>query len=94
MRSFFDPDIFLPSRGLTYKQFRYQQLLNKEAQIAYAYKGGVTLGDMEDLSEFDLDILMDTIIEIRETEAEAHQRAANPNMRFASKPRKSRFSLE
>lgn len=49
---------------------------------------------MEDLSEFDLDILMDTMIEIREAEAEAQQRAANPNMRFASKPRKSRFSLE
>ena len=46
------------------------------------------------MSEFDLDILMDTMLEIREVEAEAHRRAANPNTRFASRPRKSRFSLE
>lgn len=68
--------------------------MNKQAQIAYAYNGGVTLGDMEMMSEFDLDILLDTIVEIRENEVEAQQRAANPNMRFASQPRKSRFSLE
>ena len=80
--------------GRTFKQFRYEQLLNKEAQIAYAYQGGVTIGDMEMMSEFDLDILLDSIIEIREAEAEAQKRAANPNMRFASKPRKSRFSLD
>lgn len=80
--------------GRTYKQFRYEQLLNKEAQIAYAYGGGVTLGDMEQMCEFDLNILLDSIIEIREAEAEARKRAANPNTRFASKPRKSRFSLD
>lgn len=80
--------------GQTYRQFRYAQILNKEAQIAYAYKGGVTLGDMEQMCEFDLNILLDSMLEIREMEADAHKRAANPNMRFASKPRKSRFSLE
>lgn len=46
------------------------------------------------MSEFDLDILLDTMLEIRDAEAQARQQAANPNMRFASKPRKSRFSLE
>lgn len=48
---------------------------------------------MEKLSEYDLDILLDTILEIREAEAEAHQKAVNPNTRFQSKPRKSRFSI-
>ena len=93
MLNFFDPDITLPN-GRTYKQFRYEQIMNKEAQIAYAYQGGVTLGDMEMMCEYDLDILLDTILEIREAEAEAQKRAANPNTRFASNPRKSRFSLE
>ena len=78
----------------TYKQFRYEQIWNKQAQLAYAYKGGVTIADMDSMSEFDLDILMDTMLEIREAEAEAQRKAANPNMRFASKPRKSRFSLD
>ena len=49
---------------------------------------------MDNMSEFDLDILMDTMLEIRDAEAEAQRKAANPNMRFASKPRKSRFSLD
>ena len=93
MPNFFDPNLILPN-GLTYKQFRYDQIWNKQAQLAYAYKGGVTLGDMDMMSEFDLNILMDTMLEIREAEAEAQKRAANPNMRFASSPRKSRFSLE
>ena len=78
----------------TYKQFRYEQILNKQAHIAYAYNGGVTLGDTEQMCEFDLDILLDTILEIREVEAEAAKKAANPNTRFAQSPRKSRFSLE
>ena len=93
MRSFFDPNIILPN-GRTYKQFRYEQIWNKEAQLAYAYKGGVTISEMDNMSEFDLDILMDTMLEIREAEAEANRKAANPNLRFASAPRKSRFSLE
>lgn len=46
------------------------------------------------MSEYDLDILLDTIIEIREREAEANRRAAHPNERFATTTRKSRFSLE
>lgn len=93
MKNFFDPNLILKN-GQTYKQFRYQQILNKEAQIAYAYQGGVTLSDMDMLCEFDLDILLDTITEIREAEAEARRAAANPGVRFASRPRKSRFSLE
>ena len=85
--------MILPN-GRTYKQFRYEQLFNKQAQIAYAYKGGVTIGDMDMMCEFDLDILLDTMLEIREAEAEARQKAANPNIRFASNPRKSRFTLD
>lgn len=46
------------------------------------------------MSQFDLDILLDTIVELKQAEAEAQKRAANPNSRFASAPRKSRFSLE
>lgn len=50
---------------------------------------------MDDMSEFDLNILLDTIIEIREAEKEARDKAMNPNLRFtSSKPRKSRFSLD
>lgn len=96
MPNFFDPNIILKNDPLhrTYKQFRYEQIWNKQAQLAYAYKGGVTIADMDNWSEFDLDILMDTMLEIREAEAEAQRKAANPNMRFASKPRKSRFSLD
>ena len=96
MPNFFDPNIILKNDPLhrTYKQFRYEQIWNKQAQLAYAYKGGVTIADMDSMSEFDLDILMDTMLEIREAEAEAQRKAANPNMRFASKPRKSRFSLD
>lgn len=60
----------------------------------YAYGGGVTLGDTEMMTQFDLDILLDSIVEIRNEEADARKRAANPNMRFASSATKSRFSLE
>ena len=52
------------------------------------------MGDMELMSEFDLDILLDTILEIKQAELEAQRKAADPNKRFASTPRKSRFSLE
>lgn len=92
MMSFFDPNTILPN-GRSYKQFRYDQILNRQAVIAYAYGGGITLGDMDKMSEYDLDVLQDTITEIRETEAEAHRKAASPNTRFTPKPRKSRFSL-
>lgn len=46
------------------------------------------------MCEYDLDILLDTLLEIREAEAEAQRKAANPHTRFASRPRKSRFSLD
>lgn len=52
------------------------------------------MSDMDMLCEFDLDILLDTITEIREAEAEARRAAANPGVRFASRPRKSRFTLD
>lgn len=79
--------------GKSYRRFRYEQLLNKQAQIAYAYKGGVTLGDMEMMSEYDLNILLDSLIEIREAEADAYAKA-NGNVTLSNKPlRKSRFSL-
>ena len=92
MMNFFDPDIILPN-GRTYKQFRYDQILNRQASIAYAFKGGVTLGDTELMSEYDLDVLQDTITEIREAEAEAQRQASSPNTRFAPRPRKSRFAI-
>ena len=49
---------------------------------------------MDKMSEYDLDVLQDTIKEIREAEAEAQLKASSPNTRFTHKPRKSRFSIE
>lgn len=80
--------------GRSFRQLKYEQLWNKQAQIAYAYKGGVTIADMDGMTEFDLDILFDAMREIRESEAAAYQHAANPNTRFAAKPHRSRFSLD
>ena len=45
------------------------------------------------MTEFDVDILRDSLIEIKEAEADAQRRAANPNA-MRSAPKKSRFSLE
>lgn len=45
------------------------------------------------MTEFDVDILRDSLIEIKEAEADAQRRAANPNA-MQSAPKKSRFSLE
>lgn len=45
------------------------------------------------MSQYDLDILQDTITEIREAEREAAERAANPSTRFTQPSKKSRFSL-
>ena len=88
----FDPDLIL-SNGRTYKQFRYEQLINKQAQLAYLYQGGISIEETDAMTEFDVDILRDSLIEIKEAEADAQRRAANPNA-MRSAPKKSRFSLE
>lgn len=92
MKSFFDPNIILPN-GKSYKQFRYEQILNKEAQIAYGYSGGVTVSELDEYTEYDLDILLDTLMEIREMERYVQEKAINPNKASAHPPRKSRFTL-
>jgi len=73
--------------GRTYKHTKYDEILKEQVIISYMSKGMISIEELDGMCRYDRRLVLDTLKEIREQEAESHKRAMG--MRTGS--RTSRF---
>lgn len=61
--------------GLTYKQQRYKDIINEQVLISYLSKGALNMVDTEFVTPFDRELILQSIIDIREQEVKAQEEA-------------------
>ena len=71
-----------------YTQIRYDQILEEQTAISYSSKGGVTIADTDEMCPYDREQVLKSILKIKEMEADAQNKAANPRLRGST----SRFN--
>lgn len=71
--SFFDPNI-KTDKGRLWKQERYDEILEEQVLISYAAKG-ISITDTDELTPYDRNIILQSIMKIKDQEAKAQQQA-------------------
>ena len=61
--------------GLTYKQQRYRDIIDEQVLISYMSKGSLSMTDTEFVSPYDRELILKSIIKIREQELQAQEEA-------------------
>lgn len=72
----FDPPTINPETGRTYKQERYEQILEEQVMISYVSKG-ISITDTDYMTPFDRQLVLKILTKIRDKEKELLENSLN-----------------